>query len=151
MSVRAVLVIASLGLVLPASAEPLKPEEAKHFVAGKFFAYTCFEGTSGAGRIYADGSVVGTIQIHGTGPTRFVTLPPGTVKVSPDSVCASVRGIPFEPCFNVEKTSTTSFRGSISGLSFAYCDFNRRNPRIELTGTTSRSRTRSTVATSVRE
>jgi hypothetical protein len=151
MSVRAVMVIASLGLVLPAAAEPLKPEEAKHFVAGKFFAYTCFEGTSGAGRIYADGSVVGTIQIHGTGPTRFVTLPPGTVKVSPDSVCASVRGIPFEPCFNVEKTSNTSFRGSISGLGFAYCDFNRRNPRIELTGTTPRSRVRSAVATSVRE
>jgi hypothetical protein len=39
----------------------------------------------------------------------------------------------FEPCFNLEKTSEVSFRGSIAGLSFAYCDFTRRNARLELT------------------
>ena len=35
----------------PAGAGELKPEEAKKFVAGKYFSYSCFEGTSGAGRI----------------------------------------------------------------------------------------------------
>lgn len=151
MSVRAAIVITSLACTLPAAAEPLTPEQAKHFVAGKFFAYTCFEGTTGSGRIYPDGSVVGTIQVRGSGPARYIALPPGTVRVSPNSVCASVRGIPFAPCFNVEKTSNTSFRGSISGLGFAYCDFNRRNPRLELAGTSAHPRASSAVATSVRD
>jgi hypothetical protein len=118
---------------LPAAAGELKPEEARHFVAGKLFSYTCFEGTTGMGRIFADGSVLGTIRIGGTGPIRYVSLPAGTVRVSPEGVCASVRGMLFEPCFNLEKTSEVSFRGSIAGLSFAYCDFTRRNARLELT------------------
>ncbi len=74
--------------VAPAVAGELKPEEAKKFIAGKYFSYTCFEGTSGAGRINADGSVVGTIQIRGTGPVRIVALPSGTIRVQPDSICA---------------------------------------------------------------
>jgi hypothetical protein len=127
------IVLAGLATLLPAAAGELRPEEARHFVAGKLFSYTCFEGTSGAGRIYADGSVIGTIRIGGTGPIRYVSLPPGTVRVKPEAVCASVRGMLFEPCFNLDKTSEISFRGSIAGLGFAYCDFTRRNPRLELT------------------
>jgi hypothetical protein len=34
--------------------------------------------------------------------------------------------MPFEPCFNLDKTNEASFRGSVSGLGFAYCDFTRR-------------------------
>ena len=34
--------------------------------------------------------------------------------------------MPFQPCFNLLKTSNRSFRGSVSGLGFAACDFNRR-------------------------
>jgi len=127
------MVLAGIATVLPAAAGELTPEEARHFVAGKLFSYSCFEGTTGVGRILPDGSVLGTIRIGGTGPIRFVSLPAGTVKVSPTSVCASVRGALFEPCFNVDKTSEVSFRGSISGLGFAYCDFTRRGARIELT------------------
>jgi hypothetical protein len=127
------IICATIATILPAAAEELKPEEARHFVAGKLFSYTCFEGTTGIGRIFADGSVLGTIRIGGTGPLRYVSLPPGTVRVTPEAVCASVRGMLFEPCFNLEKTSAVSFRGSISGLSFAYCDFTRRNARLELT------------------
>jgi hypothetical protein len=33
----------------------------------------------------------------------------------------------FEPCFHLEKTDDRSFRGSLSGLGFAYCDFTRRD------------------------
>ena len=116
----------------PAGAGELKPEEAKKFVAGKYFSYSCFEGTSGAGRINADGSVVGTIQVRGSGPTRLVALPTGTIRVQPDSICASVRGLLFQPCFAIQQTDARSFRGSILGLSFAYCDFTRRNPRLEV-------------------
>ena len=40
-----------------------------------------------------------------------------------------MRGLPFQPCFNLERTSDVSFRGSISGLGFAYCEFTRHNGR----------------------
>jgi hypothetical protein len=116
----------------PAWAGELRPEEAKKFVAGKYFSYTCFDGTSGAGRINADGSVVGTIQVAGTAQVHLVALPIGTVRVQPDSVCASLRGMPFEPCFKVEQTDPKSFRGSLTAFNFAYCDFTRRNPRLEI-------------------
>jgi hypothetical protein len=129
MFVRAVTVATTLLVAWPALAEPLGVDAARRFVVGKTFAYNCFDGTRGAGRILSDLSVAGTIQIRGNGPIRFVQLPPGTLKVKGESICASVRGIPFEPCFNVERTDTVSFRGSIYGMSFAYCDFTRRGPR----------------------
>jgi hypothetical protein len=115
-----------------AAAEELGPEQARAFVVGKLFAYTCFEGTSGMGRIYSDGSVVGTIRIRGQGQTRFAALPAGTVRIERQSMCAHLAGLPFTPCFRVEKIDYRSFRGSLSGLSFAYCDFYQRNPRRHL-------------------
>jgi hypothetical protein len=132
---RSVIAVAAIIAAIPAGAGELKPLEAKRFVAGKYFSYTCFEGTSGSGRINADGSVVGTIQVRGAGPTRLVALPTGTIRVQPDSICASMSGMLFQPCFRVEQTDARSFRGSISGLGFAYCDFTRRNPRLDISTT----------------
>jgi hypothetical protein len=129
MFVRPAIVAAVLLASGSAAAEPLNADTARRFVVGKTFAYNCFDGTRGAGQIQSDLSVAGTIQIKGTGPVRFVTLPPGTLKVKGQNVCASVRGIPFEPCFNVDKTDPQSFRGSVQGFNFAYCDFTRRVPR----------------------
>lgn len=126
-----VLFTATLSIVGSAQAgEFLKPAQAKAFVADKLFNYTCFDGTTGAGRIHADGSVVGSIKIRGQSQARYVALPANTIRVNPDSICASVRGIPMQPCFNVEKINEHSFRGSISGLGFAYCEFTRRAPRL---------------------
>jgi len=113
----------------PGLAEPLNPEAARQFIAGKVFAFNCFDGTRGAGRIYDDGSVAGNVQVRGNGPARHVVLPAGTLRVKGHAYCASVRGLPIEPCFKVDQTDPRSFRGSISGLSFAYCDFTRGNPR----------------------
>ena len=104
----------------------MNAEEAKRFVSGRLFAYNCFEGTTGAGRIYTDGSVVGSIQLRGEGPVRYVALPAGTLKVKGESYCATVRGLPFEPCFNLDKKDERNFRGSVSGMGFAYCDFRRQ-------------------------
>jgi hypothetical protein len=112
----------------PVFAQQMDADEARRFVVGKTFTFNCFEGTKGAGRIHADGSVAGTIQFRGSGPVRWAQLPPGTLMVRGDQVCAKVRGIPFEPCFNLQKTSHKSFRGAVSGLGFAYCEFNRRGP-----------------------
>jgi hypothetical protein len=135
MLARSFLSLAIIFAAIPAVAGELKPEEARHFIAGKHFSYTCFEGTTGSGRIMADGSVVGTIQVRGSGPVRFVSLPVGTIQVQPTSICASVKGLPFQPCFAINQTDGKSFRGTLSGLGFAYCDFTRRNPRLEIVTT----------------
>jgi len=136
---RMAVVVLGLMACVPAFAEELKPEEARRFIAGQLFAFNCFEGTRGAGRIYADGSVAGSIQMGGSGPVRNVRLPAGTLQVKPESVCASMKGLPFQPCFNLQKIDQASFRGSVSGLGFAYCDFNRKSGRVDL-ATMTRSR-----------
>ena len=132
MLLRVAAVCACVLVAGPALAEELGPEQAKIFVVGKLFAYTCFDGTSGMGRIFSDGSVVGTIRISGRGETRFASLPAGTLRVEGGSMCAHLSGLPIEPCFNVQKIDYRSFRGSISGLSFAYCDFRQHNPRAQV-------------------
>jgi hypothetical protein len=137
MSVRVSLVcmcVLATGIlgVGTAAAEELGPEQARAFVVGKLFSYTCFEGTAGVGRIFADGSVVGTIRMRGEGPPRFATLPAGTIRIDGQSMCAHLAGLPFTPCFRVEKLDYKSFRGSLAGLNFAYCDFYQRNPRSQL-------------------
>jgi hypothetical protein len=109
-----------------ALAEPMSADTVRRFVAGKLFAYSCFDGSRGMGRIYADGSVIGTIQVQGSGPVRNVWLPAGTLRVKGDLICASLKGLSFEPCFNVNRTSEQGFRGSMSGMGIAYCDFVRR-------------------------
>jgi hypothetical protein len=115
-----------------AVAEELGPEQARTFVVGKLFAYTCFDGTAGMGRIFSDGSIVGTIRPGGRGETRFAALPAGTIKVDGGAMCAHVAGLPLEPCFKVQKLDYHSFRGSVSGLGFAYCDFHQHNPRAQI-------------------
>jgi hypothetical protein len=140
MRMRVAIVVAGVLAAGPSMAEPMNADVARRFVAGKMFAYNCFDGTRGAGRIYGDGSVAGTIQIRGNGPVRFVTLPAGTLRVKGQAYCASLRGMPFEPCFNLNRSDERSFRGALSGLGFAYCDFTRRNRRPVEMRTTWRTR-----------
>ena len=124
--------VAFLSLLAAASsavAEPMNAEQARAFVAGKLFAFNCFDGTTGQGRIYNDGSVAGVVKFMGRGDQRFMALPANTLRVKGESICASVKGVFFEPCFNLERTSAYSFKGSISGMSFAYCEFTRRGGR----------------------
>ena len=132
---RIAAALSVLALATPASAEELRAEAARHFVAGKLFSYTCFEGTRGTGRIYNNGAVAGTVQFQGRGRTYRVRLPANTVRVQSGSICASVQGVPFSPCFIVDKTSRYSFRGAISGFSFAYCDFHRPGRRVNVART----------------
>lgn len=132
MLARCAVVLVALITAVPAVAGEMKPEEARRFVAGKLFNYRCFDGTSGSGRINNDGSVAGTMRPSGTGQARFMLLPPNTLQVRGNSICASVKGVFFEPCFNLVRTSDRSFRGSIAGFGFAYCDFVRRSGRAEV-------------------
>src|SRR5690349_12916494 len=115
--------IAAAAMIMPALAGMMTAEEARKFVAGKVFAFTCFDGTRGAGRILDDMGAVGAVQFNGSGPVRHLRLPGNTLQIRGQAVCASLRGLPFEPCFNLDKKDEVSFRGSVSGMSFAYCDF----------------------------
>ena len=110
-------------MIVPALAGMMNADEARRFVTGKVFAFSCFDGTRGAGRVLDDLGATGSIQFSGAGPVRHVRLPGNTLQIRGQAVCASIKGIPFEPCFNLDKRDDRSFRGSVSGMGFAYCDF----------------------------
>src|SRR3954454_937962 len=110
-------------MIVPALAGMMNADEARRFVAGKVFAFTCFDGSRGAARVLDDFGAAGSIQFSGTGPIRHVRLPGNTLQIRGQAICASIKGLPFEPCFNLDKRDERSFRGSVSGMGFAYCEF----------------------------
>jgi hypothetical protein len=130
--VREIAVVAGIATALPAVAGEMTAGEARQFVIGKLFNYTCFDGTRGQSRVHVDGSVDGFIQFQGGGTERYAVLPAGTVRIEGERVCASLRGLLIQPCFYLERTNADSFRGSISGMSFAYCDFTRYQGRAHV-------------------
>ena len=95
MLLRAAVALASLAAA-PAFAEPMNAETARHFVAGKLFAFSCFEGSAGTGRIFNDGSVAGVMRMGGNGPTRFMHLPPGSLYPKEGRICSNV--MPLTAC-----------------------------------------------------
>jgi hypothetical protein len=113
-------------IAMPAIAGMMTAEEARKFVIGKVFAFTCFDGTRGAGRVLEDMGAIGAVQFNGSGPVRRLRLPGNTLQIRGQSVCASIKGMPFDPCFNLDKKDEVSFRGSVSGMGFAYCDFHHQ-------------------------
>jgi hypothetical protein len=118
--------VAAGAIIAPALAGSMNADEARRFVTGKVFAFTCFDGTRGAGRILDDLGAAGSVQFSGAGPIRHIRLPGNTLQIRGQAVCASIKGIPFEPCFNLDKQDDRSFRGSVAGLGFAYCDFHHQ-------------------------
>ena len=119
--------VATGAMIAPALAgQMMNADEARRFVAGKVFAFTCFDGTRGAGRILDDNGAAGAVQFSGAGPVRHLRLPGNTLQIRGQAVCASIKGVPFEPCFTLDKKDERSFRGSVSGMSFAYCDFHHQ-------------------------
>src|SRR6201989_2247810 len=87
----------------PAIAGSMNADEARRFVAGKVFAFTCFDGTRGAGRILDDMGAAGAVQFSGCGPIKRTRLPRHTLQTRGQAVCPSRRALPFEPCFNLDK------------------------------------------------
>src|SRR5437763_15028312 len=131
MLLRAAVALTGVLAAAPAFAEPMNAETARRFVAGKLFSFNCFEGSSGTGRIFNDGSVAGVMRMGSSGTTRFMHLPPGTLYPKEERICSNVKGAFFNPCFDLTRISDKSFRGAISGFGFAYCDFTRRGGRGE--------------------
>src|SRR5260370_34986524 len=117
MLVRVAIVLAGVLAAVPAFAGQMNADEARRFVIGKLFSFNCFEGTSGAGRVHPDGSVSGIVRFGGASGARYVTLPPGTLRVRGEAVCGLVGGVgtwfvPYPP-------DTPGFRRPISVLGFA--------------------------------
>jgi hypothetical protein len=137
-------------MIAPALAGMMTADEARRFVAGKVFAFSCVDGTRGAGRILDDMGAAGSVQFNGAGPIRHVRLPGNTLQVRGQSVCASIKGIPFEPCFNLDKKDDRSFRGSVSGMGFAYCDFRHQGGGQQMLMARSVARPRSLRASDAR-
>ena len=102
-------------MIVPALAGSMNADEARRFVSGKVFAFTCFDGTRGAGRVLDDLGAAGSIQFSGSGPIRHVRLPGNTLQIRGQAVCASIKGLPFEkrdlyiersPLYHVDKLNT---------------------------------------------
>jgi hypothetical protein len=128
-------------VVAPALAgQMMNADEARRFVSGKVFAFTCFDGTRGAGRVLEDGGAAGAVQFSGSGPVHHLRLPGNTLQVRGQAICASLKGVPFEPCFNLDKKDERNFRGSVSGMGFAYCDFHHQGAALLLARAVARPR-----------
>jgi hypothetical protein len=130
----------AVSVAAPTLAGSMTADEARKFVAGKVFTFTCFDGTRGAGRVFEDGGAMGAVQFSGAGPARNMRLPGNTLQTRGESICASIKGLPFEPCFNLTKNDEHSFRGSVSGLGFAYCDFHHQGGQMLMARVISRPR-----------
>ena len=135
-TVYALFAATGLWAAAPALAGNMGADEARRFVVGNLFSFTCFEGTSGEGRIYADGSVGGVFRLGGRGPTQHATLPPGTLRVRGDAICALISGMSYEACFDLDRTGAKSFRGSLPAVGkFAACQFSKRPSRAAVSRT----------------
>src|ERR1044072_9235903 len=104
--------VTAAATIVPALAGMMNADEARRFVAGKVFAFNCFDGTRGAGRVLDDLGAAGSIQFSGAGPIPQVRLPGNPRQTRAEAFCASIKGLPFEPCFNLDKRDERSFRGS---------------------------------------
>jgi hypothetical protein len=128
---RVTFILVLCGVAQPCLGETLAPDAVRALVADKRFDFACFDGTSGSGWIFDDGSVAGVIEIHGAGEPRYVVLPTGTLRVKGEHYCATHPRLMFEPCFEVARTSAQSFRGSLLGFASLFCSFTRhKDPPI---------------------
>jgi hypothetical protein len=73
--VCALFAVAGISAATPAVAGNIGADEARRFVVGSLFSFTCFEGTTGEGRVNADGSVGGVVRLGGSGLPQYATLP----------------------------------------------------------------------------
>jgi hypothetical protein len=132
----ALFAVAGLWAAVPAVAGNMGADEARRFVVGNLFSFTCFEGTTGRGRILADGSIEGLIRLGDSGPPQYATLPPGTLRVRGDAICALISGMSYEACFDLHRTGAKSFRGSLPAIGrFAACQFTKLPSRAGMART----------------
>ena len=100
---RLAIVVAALVAAVPVSAQTMNATR-----RGASSSASCSPSTAsmarGVGRIYGDGSVIGTMQHRGSGPTARCGCRPARSR-SRARPCAALKGMPFEPCFTLTRTS----------------------------------------------
>src|SRR5215831_10812094 len=99
MFLRFLFTVAFVLTAIPAFAGPMNADEARRFIVGKLFSFDCFDGTSGIGRVYSDGSASGIIQFAGRPEARYVKLPTATLRARGETVCALLDE--RETCFDL--------------------------------------------------
>ena len=118
---RSIALTAGLLAALPAMAGEMGADEARRFVIGKMFSYTCFEGTRGQGRVNVDGSVAGSIQFQGSGAVRYAHLPANTLQVAASPFARHCAGCRSNLASTSSAPATTPsadrFRGSGSPIA----------------------------------
>src|SRR3982075_745360 len=98
-------------IIVPALAGMMNADDARRVVGGKGFGFTWFDGSRGTARVLDDLGAAGSIQFSGAGPIRHVRLPGNTLQIRGQAVCASIKGLPFEPSFNIDTRDDRTFRG----------------------------------------
>jgi len=95
----------------------MNADEARRFVSGKVFAFTCFDGTRGAGRVLDDGGAAGAVQFSGSGPVRHIRLPGNTLQVAASPSARRSRAFrSSRVSISTRRTSATSAIGLGHGL-----------------------------------
>jgi hypothetical protein len=105
---------------------------AKHIRCGFVCGYRKIAGRSGrngARSLVLLNRVYTVLTQARTGPPRRSE---SNERVDGERVCASFARSIMQPCVYLERTNDNSFRGSISGLGFAYCDFTRYQGRTDV-------------------
>jgi hypothetical protein len=114
-------VVAIITLCTPAFAERLTPQQAKRFIQGNKWSYTC-PLTKGWGRFNSDGSVTAEFQTLGFSPYKK-NFPPGSMTISSDGSLCMPKMFNTDVCFFVDKIDNRHFRGTSSGFIRFSCDF----------------------------
>ena len=77
---RVAVVVFTLLAAGSACAESLTPDAARRFVADKLFAFNCFDGSRGAGRIHGDGEDAAASSDSGSDEFRRGLMPATLVR-----------------------------------------------------------------------
>ena len=101
----------------------MNADEARRFVAGKVFAFTCFDGTPRRRRVLR--MAARRARYNFPAPVRCATCASRQyAQVRGQSVCAGIAFRSSRASTSTSKTSATSAIGL--GMGFAYCDFRRQ-------------------------
>jgi hypothetical protein len=131
---RNLLAVTLIVTASPAVAgERLPPEEAIHFVAGKWWKFSCPYGLEGVGLVNKDGSIIAKAKANvrwvsallwpffGDG-SKFATFRAKTITATPESICGNLI---VSLCFTVEKLNDKQFIGYSPSRPFDDCSFQR--------------------------
>ena len=124
--------LATITVIIAASPalpiERLTPEEARAFIIGKWWEFTCpLVAPSGEGRVFEDGSADVRTDLFAWKLLLKPHYPAGTIDVQTLCVTGPLATLlpkSMKPCFTVEKIDDRSFQGRITSQpQLGFCKF----------------------------